>query len=238
MGKSVIAGIVLVLIIAVVGAGVYLMQNIDGMVKGMIEEVGSETTGSDVRVAAVEIDLGAGSARINGLTVANPPGFSDEPLLTLDTIDVAIDTSSLTGDVYVINRIDVTGIRVLAEQQGTGTNVQALMDAMDEAPSDGAGNGGADAAEPLFSIGQINFANGSMELRSPELGTRELGLDALHLRDLGSRDNGLTAEQISTEITDQVMDQVKEAIRDAIKAYAREEAESKLKEKLGDLFNR
>ena len=113
MGK-VVAGIVVVIILAVAGAGVYLMQNIDGIVKDLVEQVGTETTGTEVRVADVSINLGEGSATLSGLTVANPPGFSAEPLFSLGSIKVAIDTASLTLGASA----SVQGAPVVADTNG------------------------------------------------------------------------------------------------------------------------
>ncbi|MDA0272859.1 MAG: hypothetical protein O3C68_06365 [Proteobacteria bacterium] len=55
--NKIILGIVVILLIAAVGAGVYLMQNLDGIVKNMIEEVGTEATNTQVRVREVKLNL-------------------------------------------------------------------------------------------------------------------------------------------------------------------------------------
>ena len=46
-----IGGVVLFLILAVVGAGLYLLENLDGLVKQAIEQVGSDVMGTEVRGA-------------------------------------------------------------------------------------------------------------------------------------------------------------------------------------------
>ena len=74
--KKVILGTVAVLLVAVVGVGVFLMQNLDGIVKNMIEKVGSDVVNTEVRVQEVKLNLSEGSATLRGFTVANPPGFS------------------------------------------------------------------------------------------------------------------------------------------------------------------
>ena len=238
MNKSIIAAVVVV-IIAVAGAGVYLMQNLDGIVKDLIEQVGTDTVGTKVSLADVKVNLREGSATLSGLTVANPPGYSDEPVLSMGTIHVAIDTASLTEAVTVINEISVSDVRVLAEQKGTGTNVQALRDGMDAADGDGAAADQSDTgSDILLAIKQINFDQGAMELRSEQYGSRELTLQSLKLRDLGSADNGLTPEQVGVEIAGQITRQVQDAVTEALKAYVQDQAESKLKEKLGELFKR
>ena len=48
---KVVGGVVLFLILAVVGAGLYLLENLDGLVKQAIEQVGSDVMGTEVRGA-------------------------------------------------------------------------------------------------------------------------------------------------------------------------------------------
>ena len=98
VGK-IIGGVFLVLILAAVGAGVYLLQNLDGIVKEVIEKVGSDVTGTNVRVDEVKIDLQGGAATLTGLTIANPAGFSEGNLFSMEAIRVIIDVASMTSPV-------------------------------------------------------------------------------------------------------------------------------------------
>lgn len=239
--NKVVVGVVVVLVLAVAGAGVYLLQNLEGIVKSLIEEIGTETVGQKVSVADVKIKLGEGSASISGLTVANPPGYSNEPVFSLDNISVSIDAGSITGPVYVINEISVDGVSVLAEQKGVSTNVQALLDGMPSTEGGEAAPAESSAgSDVLLAIGKVNFANGSMELRSDQFENQKVELKRLNLRNLGTPENGLTPEQIGYEVTNQLVDQIKDAVTDAIAQYAKKEAEKKVREKigekLGDLF--
>lgn len=237
--KKLIIGFVVILLIAAGGAAVYLMQNLDGIVKNMIEEVGTEVTNTQVRVKEVKLNLTEGKAVLRGLTVANPPGFSSDPMLTLDNISVAIDTASLTGAVYVIKDISVAGVRVLAEQKGTTTNVQEFMDGMPESAEAGeGGDSGSDGADTRLSIGIIDFSDATMELRSDQIETQSVELKKLQLRNIGTPDNGLTPDQVAEEITSQVLVKVKDAVKSALGQYLRKETESKIKSKLGSLFSR
>lgn len=234
MSKAIIGGVIVVLLAAIAGAGFYLMQNVDGIVKALIEEAGTESVGTAVKVAGVKVNLREGSAVISGLTVANPPGFSPEPLLTLATIKVSIDTASLTKDVYIIKDVVVEGVRVLAEQKGTGTNVQALVDGMPEDEAGTSQSGAGSAGDSLFAVAQINVAAGQMELRSEQFGTREIELTSIRLTKLGSAEKGLTTDELSDAVSDQLLGQIKAAVTQAASDYLRDEAKSRLKEKLGE----
>lgn len=238
--KKVILGTVAVLLIAVAGVGVYLMQNLDGIVKNVIEKVGAEVVNTEVRVQEVKLNLTEGKATLSGFTVANPPGFSPEPLFTLDSITVAIDTASLAGPVYVINEITVDGVHVLAEQKGTATNVQTLLDGMPSAQEEGDAaetTGGAEA-DIRLAINQIDFADGSMELRSDQTETRSIELNNLQFTKMGTPENGLTPDELAREMAGQMVGQVLKAVKSAISDLLRREGEATIRSKLGSLFSK
>lgn len=236
MNKGIIAGVVVVILVAGVGgAGYYLSQNIDGIVKEMVEEIGTDTTKTKVRVAEVKLNLREGSGRLTGLTVANPDGFSPEALVTMDTIDIVIDPSSLTQDVYVIKSVTVNGMRVLAEQVGGGTNVQAMLNGMDEEEAgDGSSDGGDASEDPLFAVGELNFNDGSIALRSDLFGERSLDLPNFAFTELGSTEKGLTADELSEQVADEVLSEVKDVVVSGIRSLARDAAAEKLKETLSE----
>ncbi len=237
--NKIITGFAVLLVAAVAGSGYYLIQNLDGIVKNMIEEVGTEVTNTRVQVREVKVSLSEGKATLSGLTVANPPGFSSEPLFTLDQISVTIDIASLTGPVYLIDDISVAGVHVLAEQKGPTTNIQKLMDGMPESDDPAnAGDTGNRDADIQLAIKQIDFSNATMELRSDQIETQSVELKNLQLRDIGTLENGLTPEEVGEKIAAQLMGKIKAALKTAASKYLRKEAEAALKAKLGSLFGR
>jgi hypothetical protein len=237
--NKIITGFIVFLVIVVVGASVYLMHNLDGIVKNMIEEVGTEVTNTQVRVKEVKLSLVEGEVTLSGLTVANPAGFSSEPLFTLDNISVAIDTSSLTGPVYLIEDISIDGVHVLAEQKGAITNVQKFMDGMPKSDdSDDAGDTGSSKVDIKLAINRIDFSDGTMEWRSDQIGNQSVELKKLQLRNIGTPENGLTPGEVGEKIAGQLMVRVKDALKSALGKYLRKEAEASIRTKLGSLFGR
>ena len=89
--KKVFIGLAVIAI--VLGALLWwLGANLDGIVKKAIEDVGADVTQTSVDVSGVGIKLLDGKATISGLSVANPPGFSNPNIFTLgNSISGAID---------------------------------------------------------------------------------------------------------------------------------------------------
>ncbi len=230
-----LAATITFVIILIAGVGIYLVQNIDGVVKTLIEEVGSEATQSKVVVKEVNIKLGDGRATINGFNLANPEGFSVEQLLSLDVVSITIDTASLTKDVIVIPAITIGNARVLAEQVGGGTNIQALMNLMNATPAPtGDGAAGGDAADVLLAVKKISFTNGSLLVRSDVFGEKQLTLPDFVLTDIGTPEQGLTPDELGQEIASQLLGQIKSSVGSELSRLARAQAASRIKDKISE----
>jgi len=127
MKKKIIIGMVVTLLLAMAGTVVYVLTNLDSIVKAAIEKFGSEATKTTVRVSSVKIKLSRGEGAIFGLTVANPSGFSSPYVITLDNISVRIEVKSIASNPVVIDNILVSGAEVFYEMKEDGTtNVDVL----------------------------------------------------------------------------------------------------------------
>ena len=152
---------------------------------------------------------------------------------------MAIDTSSLTGPVYLIEEISIDGVHVLAEQKGTTTNVQKFMEGMPESDAqDDVSDTGTSEVDIKLAISRIDFSDGTMELRSDQIGNQSIELKTLQLRNIGTPENGLTPDEVGEKIAGQLMVSVKDALKSALAQYLREEAETTIRSKLGSLFSR
>jgi len=231
MNKSIGIGLVLIALLGVAGTVYYLSQNIDSFVKSTIEEVGSNATNTSVRVNDVKISLTEGSARLGGLTVANPAGFSQANLFAMSDISIAIDTASLTRDVYIIKEISVDGPSILVEQQGSTTNLQALGNNLSSGEVETADS---EPSTTRLAVNEINLTNGTVLLKSDVLGERTLPLPNIALRDIGSAEHGLTPTELGQAISEQLIGQVRDVVSDELETLARKEAARKLKEKIGE----
>ena len=136
--KKALLGIV-VLLLLLVGGGLYLVySNLDMIVERGIETAGTAAAGTPVRVDAVDLDLLGGRATIRGFTLANPPGFSDAPMLSFDELAVVIDTASLTSDNIRIVAITARNPHLLYESREGAANLDVIRErvASDEAAAE------------------------------------------------------------------------------------------------------
>ncbi|CCG39894.1 DUF748 domain-containing protein [Magnetospirillum molischianum] len=116
-----------VLLAVIVGGLFYLFSSIDGIVKTVIERVGTQVTGVKVSVGSVAIRVSEGKAAIKGLTVANPPGFSANPAIKFGEVAVSLETTSLNSNPIVIKEILIASPAVALEvSPNGGSNLDVL----------------------------------------------------------------------------------------------------------------
>lgn len=123
--KKVLIGLVVVVLL-VIGGGVYVYMNLDNLVKNAIESAGTRALGTEVSVDSVALDLPAGTASINGFRIANPQGFSDGDMLRFDELSVSLDVQNLGADSIHVFSVVSRSPFILYESRDGSTNVDAI----------------------------------------------------------------------------------------------------------------
>jgi len=233
VNRSTVAVLLVVMIAGLAGVGVYLRANVDDLIEELIETIGTAATGTRVRVQEVKLSLSDGAGVVSGFTVDNPAGFSQARLFSMDSILIDVDPGSLAEDVYIIESIRVDGAKVLAEQVGGGTNIQALINGMSSGEDDG--NGSSSTEEDVrLAVNEISFTSTNLSLKSDIFGERSLTLPDFTVRNLGSAEAGLTPTELGMEITRQLMGQVSDAVVGELKDLALDATRARIRERIGE----
>lgn len=245
--KKIIFGLVLIITVAIAIGVYFVLNNLDALVKTAIETHGSEATQTAVRVEDVSISLTDGSGAINGLTIANPKGFSMPVAFSLGEVRTGIDLQSLQQEPYVISEIAVIAPQVFVEiNDDHKTNLNELKkNLMSGMPVSNQPNnaetgqqstsGQAGTNEPRLIIRRVIFSDGNIQARVAALDNKEyqIKLPSITMSNLGGN-NGATASELANEIisrlTDRANEEVKTKIIDAkldkLKAEARAKIEA------------
>ena len=211
--------IIIVIVVIVIAAAVfYVYSNLDTIVKAAIEEFGSDAVNTSVQVEEVEIWLTEGTARINGLTVANPDGFSLPQAFSLGEVGVAINLEKTNKELIVIDVINIVAPRVFyeinAERQGSLNILKDNLAMGGEASADtpaGSGTSTDSEAAPLkLDIARFEFRDASLHAKVVPLNdkTYDLKLPPLLLTNLTG-----TPEQISRQVLEKLIDHAKQEIQ-------------------------
>lgn len=216
---------VLAAILVAIGLALYgVLSNLDSIVAGLIEDQGSQATGTAVTVGSVSIDIRNGSGTISGLEVANPPGFSDRPAIAFDEIRIGMEPLAATSAPIVIREVSVAGASVLMEQTTAGNNLRTLQSAMQQpAPDEG-----ADDAGPAVVIERFVLRGATARVEVPQLDeSREVAIGRIEVTDIGRATNGATAGAVAKQILEPI-------VRAALQSAATRGLGEQLREELDD----
>lgn len=232
---KIIAGIVVLLAIAVAGVVYYGLSNLNGFVEEIIETTGTELTQTRVAVGSVDIKPLEGSGAIYNLSVANPKGYSANNLFSAKSIALAINIESVTKPVKVIDSISVGEISLLAEQKNIkDTNVQALLDNLQSSAGGTTKESSSSDSDMRIAIKKITFAATTIDLQTEKLGGRTIKLPSFSFSNIGDTKTGVTPEEAGQKIANQLMQKVKAAVKSELNNLLKGEAKEKIKEKLKD----
>ncbi len=208
----IIGGVVLTV---VVGAVVFLFSSLDGIVKKIIEEAGTQVAGVKVSVGGVKISLSEGKASISGLSVANPPGFSSDPAFKLGEISVTLDTGSINKNPVVVKEVVVASPAVAYELGSGGSNLDALQKNVQaftakhgggksEAKAEPAKSTDAKSEEKKLVIDRLAITGGQVKLAAGGIPgaatTAKLG--DIVLTGIGKDSGGASSAQVAQKVLD------------------------------------
>jgi len=194
---------VLLVVVAVAALWWYL----DDAAMAAIEQGGELALGVPTKVDGVSVQPIAGRIEIEGVRIANPPGFSSRPFFSLGGGLVELDLASLLGDVVVVPVIALRDIELRLEQKGRRGNYDALIA--------GAGGSSAEASEAGSSgrgllVRELRIENVVAHIDAEIVpGSRRallVEIPTIVLRDIGSdSDSGVLASQLSEIVIDAVL---------------------------------
>lgn len=209
--KGVLIGLV-ILVVIVAGALFYVWSSLDSIVAAAIEKYGSEATKTEVRVDSVKLALTEGSGAISGLSVANPPGFSEPNVFALGKISTKLNTATLTQDPVVIEEIYIGAPHVYFEINEQGqSNLKVLQDNM----------GSKAPAKPEKAKSEVNLVirrlvieEGKVDAKVAALPDqdRSAPLPRIELRNIGDKQRGATGEEIARVVLQELIKQVGPAV--------------------------
>ncbi len=204
------------LVVIVVAVMLFVWSNLDHIVKSAIQTYGSEATKTAVRVDTVKVDLRDGKATISGLTVANPPGFTDPNIFELGSISTKVDIASLNKNPIIIDEIHVNAPSVVYEIDKAGVaNTDVLKKNL------GAGGGGKEQAESNGAKGEglkmiirkLVVEGSSAKVRIAALSKDQtVKLPPIVMTDIGKKSGGATPAEVAKQVSDKMLANVKSAV--------------------------
>lgn len=199
MKKAIIG--VAVFIVLVIAAFVFFVSSLDSIVQAAIEEVGTETTKTQVKVDSVAISLTDAQGALKGLSVANPTGFSSNKAVSLGQIKLKLDAEKLTKETIVIKEIVIDKPTVNYEFGKDGSNFDVIKKNVASAGGSSASDS-SDSAGPKLIIEHLYINDGTIAVTSALTAGKPLStpLPNVHLKDIGKKSGGASPEEVAKQV--------------------------------------
>ena len=217
--KKILFGFIFAIIIAVAVGAFYLFNNLDYLIKMVIEEQGSKATQTTVKVDAVKSDLINGAIGIHDLTVANPKSFEFPYAFSLKEISTKINLNSLKEEPYIIDEITIRAIQVFMEvNKDKKTNLNEIKKNLSTGSTSETNKNtqksNNNKNEPKLIIRRILFENGNIGVKLTPLNNKkyDLKLPTFKMINLGG-EKGLTPTQLTKAILSGLSEQALDAIK-------------------------
>lgn len=205
--------------ILVIGGGAwYLTKNLDEIVRTTVVQMGSEVTQTEVALDAVNIGF-TGSGQINGLSVANPQGYTqDKKLVRVGEAKVSIAPMSLLEETIVIKEVIIRAPEFTYQQKLGGSNVKALMDNIERytGPKEQAPGETAPAEEPAAAGKKIILEHYLLEDAKVHLMIANqnvtMPLPKIELRNIGADKGGILPAEMAQEVSRVILAEILKAV--------------------------
>ncbi len=208
--KKFVLGILIAIPVVLGAILLYVYLNINTLVVEAVETFAPRVTGTKVTLGSSSISLFSGKGSLDNLVIKNPKGYKSPSAMELGSLQVAVDTESLTGETIAIKSIDVAAPAISYEPGGTaGSNLQQLIKNMQA--SGGQGKGGVqteskEGSGPKVVIDRVTITQGRVNLftsLSDEPVSAEL--PKIELTGIGRQKGGVSAEQALKRVLDKVL---------------------------------
>lgn len=195
-------GIGLVVLVIVIVAVIGL--TLDKAVKHGIETVGPMVTKVSVKLDKASISLLSGAGKLEGFALGNPEGYSAPSSIQFDSASLALKPSSLLSDKIVINHIRLKApVITLQGSLLGGNNLKDLLKNMEISKSEEKKTPETKeekAASRKIEVDEFTLTGAKVNVDLKELGgkTQTISIPDIHLTDLGTGPEGITARELTS----------------------------------------
>ena len=203
MKKALVVLVVLVIVIA--GAAFWAYHSLDVIVKFALEHYGPEVTGVTIKVDDVRLSPRDGRGSLKGVEIGNPRGYSGKRAAKLGEITVALDPATATAPVVIVHEILIHEPLITYERGNKETNLDVIQRNIESyvkrsavATPEGKTAAGT-TVRHRFVVERLTIRGAKVTMTNPALKGQGITFDlpAIELRDLGKKQNGITASEVA-----------------------------------------
>lgn len=184
-----------------------LVLGLDAAVRAAVEKGGSHALGVPTRLESASLSPFDGELTLEGLEIANPPGFEERPFLALERAHTVVDLGSLREDVVRVETIELGNVRVLLQRRDGRSNYAVILDHI-------GGEGGPSESDsgdegPRVHVDRLVIRDVHAEFDllpiGGELTRASVTIPELVLEDLGNSEEGASVAEITARVVEALL---------------------------------
>jgi hypothetical protein len=214
----------LIITSVVIGLGIIgvvaLTFFLGSIVTAGVNRFAPKLTQTNVTLASARISPLSGSGTLSGLVIGNPRGWSENNICALGKIHVSVAPFSILGDHIVVNEVIIDAPEFNYETKLVASNVGDLLKHIEAATGGGKGSAAAESTtkdgKPIkFEVKKFTLSNGKVRIGLGGTGAT-LPMPPITLTDLGTREGGITPDQLVLAVMRSVTGSIASAAAAAI----------------------
>ena len=207
MKKRILLPLVMVGLLVI--GGILAAGLIGSVVRKGITTVGPRITGTPVTLEHVRLSPLSGSGSLTGLTVGNPPGWQSDRAFSLGHIHLDLEPLSLLRNAIVIEELSIDRAHFVYETKVVSSNIKDLLAAIEQATGGPAAPGGEGTAQK-FIVKKFSLTDSEVSLGVSSAAIK-LPLPPITLTDLGVKEGGITASELTGALMRSVLSDIGQA---------------------------
>lgn len=205
--------IISILILIIAGVLIFGLSKMGPLIKTAVNTYGPRITNTTVRLGDVDVSLFSAQAKIQKFYLGNPKGFRTSEAMTVGSILVDVNESSLTKETIIIDRIEVIAPQLTYEKTAKTDNFQAILNNVRKGnrPSKPEGAKKKQASGKKIVIKDFKLTKGKVNLAASLLGQNQsisTDLPDIHLTNIGEKKGGLKAGEAFQVILDELQKRI------------------------------
>lgn len=209
------------MVLLVVLAMVIVFVNLNSIVKKGVETVGPMLTKVEVKLGSAKLSPFSGNGELSKLFVGNPEGYKTPSAIEVGNVKVAVKLRSALSGTIVVDSVNIQAPEITFEGGLTGNNLSQLLKNLDGAPDDvktSPKEKPASGGGKKFFVKDVVINGGMIHVSITGLGGKSVTvpLPPIHLTNIGSEENGVTAAQLCKDILKPLLTSATKAGLDAV----------------------
>jgi uncharacterized protein involved in outer membrane biogenesis len=211
----IILALVVLLILVLIGCWIFL----GSIVTKGVNTVGPTITKTDVKLGSATVSILSGSATLNNLFVGNPEGYTTPSAIKANKIAVSLQPMSIFGQKIIVKSVNVEAPDITVEGGITKNNLTKILDntqgSADQAEAkknepESQKKAPEEKAARKIEVDDFVISNAKVHYNGTLTGgkTITVPIPDIHLQNLGTGPDGITAAELTKQVMNAVTAQV------------------------------